>query len=160
MRDVTPLDRRRAEHALQAVTDLTGQGALASGYKSYVKGAPAMILTLGIGQALATFLARAGNEQDKGQGGTPDAYRKLFDHATDWLFSQEDPTGLYGSKEAITDRGARIKAILALGQRDYLILQSEALAYLEWLKKFANALLVEQAETQEEPLVAAKGVAG
>jgi CRISPR type III-B/RAMP module-associated protein Cmr5 len=140
MTDVTPLDRKRAKNALDAVSSLVGQGGVASGYKSYVKGAPAMILTLGLGQALATFLARAGNDEDKGQGGTPAAYRTLFDHTTNWLFA-EDPTGLLAAEREHSDPARRIAALLALGQRDYLILQSEALAHLEWQKKFANALL-------------------
>ena len=143
MTDVTPLDRKRAADALHAVTALAGKGDVAAGYKSYVKGAPAMVLTLGLGQALATLLARAGNNEGKGQGGTPAAYRTLFDHITGWLFGAEDPTGLLGAPRQAEDRAGRIGIILELGQRDYLTLQAEALAHLEWLKKFANALLGE-----------------
>ena len=142
MTAATPLDRKRAADALKAVIELVDQGDVAAGYKSYVKGAPAMVLTLGLGQALATLLARAGNDESKGQGGTPAAYRTLFDHITGWLFGAEDPTGLLGSRQ-VDDRAGRIRVILDLGQRDYLTLQAEALNYLEWLKKFANALLGE-----------------
>ena len=143
MTSVTPLDRKRIAHALDAVCGLIGKSEVAGGYKSYVKGAPAMVLTLGLGQALATFLARAGNDEDKGQGGTPAAYRRLFDHTTDWLFGHEDPTGLLGDHQQVSDPAGRIEVLLELGQRDYLTLQYEALAYLEWLKKFANAFLAE-----------------
>lgn len=155
MTGVTPLDRKRAAHALHAVSKLVGKSEVASGYKSYVKGAPAMVLTLGLGQALATLLARAGNDEDKGQGGTPAAYRMLFDHTTEWLFGGEDPTGLLGAHKQMTDRAGRIGVLLELGQRDYLALQNEALAYLEWLKKFANALLAESPRgAPNEPEVA------
>lgn len=143
MTGVTPLDRKRAAHALDAVSALAGKHAIAPGYKSYVKGVPAMVQTLGLGQTLATILARAGNDQDKGQGGTPDAYQTLFGHITDWLFGDDDPTGLLGEHRQVTDPLRRLRNVLDLGQRDYLALQNEAFAYLEWLKKFANALLAE-----------------
>lgn len=135
-----PLDRRRAAHALEAVRSIGGE-AFAGDYKGYVKGVPAMIMSLGFGQTLALLLDRGGDDAEAGQGGrAPAAYHRIFDHLTAWLFV-ENPLGIPLGDRPIEGRAGRMAAVTGLAQRDYMVLQAEALAYLEWLKKFANAFL-------------------
>ena len=135
-----PLDRKRAKHALDAIRSIDGE-AFAGDYKGYVKGVPAMVMSLGFGQTLALLLNRGGNDIEAGQGGrAPAAYHRIFDHLTDWLLI-ENPLYIQVEGRSIAGRAECMAVITGLAQQDYMVLQAEALAYLEWLKKFANAFL-------------------
>lgn len=123
-----PLALRRAEHALAQINAL--QGERYGNYVSYVRALPAQILQMGLGQALATQLAAA-----KGCGDDP--HRWLFNHVEGWLCG-EDPDAPYRGKEPI------MEAIVQHDETHYLRAQAEALAYLEWLKKFAVGLLQDE----------------
>jgi CRISPR-associated protein Cmr5 len=127
----TPLALQRAKHALEAVDSL--QGADIGKYVSYVKGLPANILRSGLGQAMA--MEKAGAKTDKGHG-------ILYAHIDNWL-TADRPNAPYRNRT-----GQLLHAIVNNDQDKYLRAQAEALAYLEWLKKFAVAFLGEDS-TQE-----------
>jgi len=97
-------------------------------YTSYVSALPAMILMSGLGQAMAMVRSR------KLAG-----YSQLYDHLQGWLCGGRPYAG-----------DDLINAIVQGSEADYIRAQAEALAYLEWLKKFAVALLDEPAGQQEE----------
>jgi CRISPR-associated protein Cmr5 len=117
------LDQKRAAHALSQVRDV--DGGLAASYRSYVESLAATIVTNGLGQACATLLARA--------SGKHDAHRLLYDDLQEWLCRSEG--GVYGGEKSLLD------AVINGDQRQYVYAQAEALAYLDWLKKFAQAFL-------------------
>lgn len=101
-------------------------------FVSYVESLPSAILTNGLGQAAATLLAQEkGNERD--------AHYLLYQALQDWL-CRDDPEGWapYGGE---TDLMA---AIVSHDRTTYLRAQAEALAWLEWLKKFAVAFFKKQ----------------
>lgn len=120
------LDQRRAAHALACV-DAVGKEPKWSddqrdSYADYVERLPAMILINGLGQAAATERA-AGKKQVE--------HLQLYTDLQSWLCG---PDGPYQGPDLI-------RAIVE-GDRDtYLRAQVEALAWLEWLKKFAVAYL-------------------
>ncbi len=119
------LEQKRAAHALCKAWEVDRE--LAASYRSYVESLPATIVMNGLGQACATVLARASGTSPREQ-----AYRLLYGHVQDWLCRSE---GVYSEEESLID------AIVKNDQRKYIHAQAEALAYLDWLKKFAQAFL-------------------
>jgi len=127
------LAQRRAAHALARVLQHQQAGKKAYGnYVSYIEALPATILMNGLGQAAATLLAKAEGKLDKPHG-------LLYADLQDWLCGN-DPAAPYRSSEAKGD-DRLMHAICGSDQRKYLHAQTEALAYLVWLKKFARAYL-------------------
>lgn len=120
-----PLALRRAEQARREVEKLENQSC--GHYVSYVRALPAEILQMGLGQALATQLAAAGGEKKN-------PHRILYDQMERWLCSEHVETPFPKGENLMN-------AIVKHDEATYLRTQAEALAYLEWLKKFAVAFL-------------------
>lgn len=120
------LAQRRAKHALNSVNELIAQGNYGN-YKSYVSGLPANILMSGLGQAVATLKA----------AGKP-AHLNLYEHVSSWLCGGDD--------DSPYPQGDLLKHITGHSEDRYLHAQGEAMAYLEWLKKFAVAFLKDAKE--------------
>jgi CRISPR-associated protein Cmr5 len=123
--NIQSLAQRRARHALDRVNERkkTEHG----NYVSYTESLPATILMNGLGQACATLLAKAG-------GRLEEPHRLLYDDLQGWL-CRDDSAAPFPKRKDLID------AITQEDQRAYLRAQAEALAYLVWLKKFANAFL-------------------
>ena len=144
------LAQRRAEHALWCVQQVQEKSkGLQARYKSYARALPATILMSGLGQALAMEKAGATKGEDQGQ-----AHRLLYQHLQSWLcnrlLSGEDAPKGWPHTPYATERDV-LAAIVHNGEAAYLRAQAEALAYLEWLKKFAEALLEDDTDTEQEP---------
>lgn len=140
-------DQQRAQHALRSVKRtqaLVEERRQKSGssekeqkntknfgaeYKSYAECLPASIVMNGLGQACAMLLAQA-----KGEAAEKDAHRLLYDQLQDWLCGASN-AAIYPDHQDL------VEAIVSHGQRHYIRAQVEALAYLNWLKKFAQAYL-------------------
>lgn len=139
------LAQRRAKHALDAIKtyrdaspDLVSQKQKAA-YVGYVKSLPAAIVMNGLGQALAMELSQGSKDTSKGQGGlSPDAHRQIYLHLQQWLCG-DDPQAVFRSTKP--DGTILLERLYDSPQTLYLRAQTEALLYLGWLKKFANALL-------------------
>jgi CRISPR-associated protein Cmr5 len=137
----TSVDMLRAQHAMAKIAEVKGfaasaepaQRKRAEHYASYVKALPANIIQTGLGQALATLLARS-----KGQ---ETATREIYLHLQDWLCRQHTDSPYY---EATQDPPDLLCAIVEGDEDEYLRAQSEAMAYLAWLKKLAAAQLDEE----------------
>ncbi|WP_437207036.1 type III-B CRISPR module-associated protein Cmr5 [Planctomicrobium sp. SH664] len=139
-------DQYRAQHALKRVKDVQSfvQQRIVDAqadekkqkqalkyreeYLSNVKSLPATIVMSGLGQACAMLLAKAENKDTN-----TSAHRRLYDHLSDWLLKE--------AKVYPDDAEELIDAVIGHGQSEYIRAQSESLAYLEWLKKFAQAYL-------------------
>lgn len=119
------LAQRRAAHALGRIKKRVGEPC--GNYVNYAEALPAAILMNGLGQAAATLLSKATN-----------AHRLLYDDLQDWLCGGDAAAPYRG---AATERDRLMQSIIRGSERDYLCAQTEALAYLVWLKKFANAHL-------------------
>lgn len=123
------LDQIRAERAWDIIRNLKDNGKDDKNelYASYVSSLPANIISLGIGQSLATLLAAS-------QGKKDDPHYMLYKHLKDWLCRNDDMAP-YPSANDLLD------AIINNNREKYMLAQVEALAWLEWLKKFAVAYL-------------------
>jgi CRISPR-associated protein Cmr5 len=124
------LEQKRAKHALDQIKKLKRDKA--GNYVSYVNALPAAILMNGLGQALATELASGKNDDDP--------HRLLASHVSEWLLNKEVHTKYAGGGSRI-DTAWLLDQIVAGDQDAYLWAQAEAIAYVTWLKKFANAFL-------------------
>lgn len=117
-RKVEPtLEQRRARHALDAIAEAKKRDV---NYRTYVESLPATIVMNGLGHAMATLKSK-----DK------PPHSLLYEHVASWLMSKDGPLG----------NGTLAMEIANADQETYLHAQVEALAYLTWLKKFAQAEL-------------------
>ncbi|HEU18283.1 MAG TPA: type III-B CRISPR module-associated protein Cmr5 [Deltaproteobacteria bacterium] len=114
--------QKRAEYALTEIL-AAKNNVDKEKLKPFSAGAPAMILQNGFGQTLAFWLAK----------GKPE-HVALFDILTRW-FKQTDLKNFGECKQAKD----YIQKLSTMEQRQYLSAQNEALALLEWVKRFANA---------------------
>jgi CRISPR-associated protein Cmr5 len=124
--DRKTLEQLRARHALNAVHEVQSTNKAAS-YKRVANGLAATIVNSGLGQACASLKA-------KGDGGAD----QIYDDLSAWLSA--------GGEYAAPYSGDLIRQMTQNGQRSYVHAQSEALAWLEWTKKFARAYL----DTEED----------
>lgn len=137
------LSQLRAKHALNAIEILaaSARGSSGSGssplghYVSYTKALPANIRSLGLGQAMAFLLAKA-------KGDTQDPHRLLYNHVAEWLYER----GIYDAHKPVQLPDKFMTHLVNGTQTQYKQAQIEAMAYLEWLKKFAVALLTTEAK--------------
>lgn len=91
-------------------------------YKGLIKSAPADVQTNGLGQAVAFWLAKRDSKRE-------DQFGALYTHLSDWM-----KTAITGGKDLkawIIDAGT--------SSVEYRRATVEALAYLGWLKRFAEA---------------------
>ena len=127
------LEQRRAARALKSVKEIEDK-SYGSKFRSYVERLPASIVMNGLGQALASELAAAGRSEE----GKIDseAHERLFVEIEDWLMRE---------RKIYSEKADLMRAIVSGSQNQYVLAQAEALAYLEWLKKFSQAFLKKEA---------------
>lgn len=116
------LEQKRAADALKRVDEVARalkSDALKKDYRAYVDRLGPAIVMNGLGQALASERAAGGPVHDE-------LYRSL----QLWLCRAD---GVYPSDEDLLD------AITKHAESQYLHAQAEALAWLEWHKKFCRA---------------------
>jgi len=114
------LQQERAASAWRAVEKVESESKNERGkYGSLVRGLPALIQTDGLGQTLAFLRAKG---QDK-----VNAHQIAYNQISQWV------TGQLGTKEALLD------FILRTDTATYRRATTEALAYLQWIKRFAEA---------------------
>lgn len=120
---VQTMEQKRAAYALEQVNafcrkDKPRQVEL----RRHVNGLPAMIHMNGLGQALAFYRMKGG------------AHEEIYKVLSAWLCQKEGRV----FREASADV---LEAITRSDMHHYMAAQGEALALLEWLKKFALAFL-------------------
>lgn len=130
------LDQQRAQHALAQIQSLANDPKYDGKYVSYVSALPATIVMNGLGQALATELAK-----DKGKG---KSHRRLFDHLANWLTEPGQPLGKL-SKSDRTKPQAVLSSLME-SEQGYVNAQAESMAYINWLKQFARAFLKDEGD--------------
>ena len=120
---IQTLAQKRAKHALAQVTAMPQDDEHIA---SQIAGFPAMILMSGFGQACAFYLSKG-----KSTNGLP--MKLAYEALQSWLTSRDRPYSKHPRQLmcAITESDAAT----------YRLAQAEALAYLDWLKKFAVAFL-------------------
>lgn len=128
------LNQQRASNAWKVVKELEvkadsdpSQKDWNDLYASYVSGLPATIISCGIGQATASLLSASKAAKDK-------PHSTLYDHLENWLCRDDEAAPYPNSKPLM-------EAIIKNDREHYMWAQAEALAWLDWLKKFAAAYL-------------------
>jgi CRISPR-associated protein Cmr5 len=114
-------DQRRAKQAWECISGVKSERC-ASAYKSLAQKMPSYILTNGLGQTLAFLRAKGkpGNEHDA-----------LYRHISDWVISQVDSVS----------RKPLLEWVMEKNSQAYRRAATETLAFLAWLKRFAEAEL-------------------
>ncbi|MBF0323299.1 MAG: type III-B CRISPR module-associated protein Cmr5, partial [Magnetococcales bacterium] len=130
------LSQRRAKHALEAIQAFaqTSTPDRNTFYLSAIKSVPIEMRTNGLGQAMAMALSQSKKGENKGR---KEAYEAIYNQFRGWLCNSQEPDTPFAKSEDF------MQSLCAADQKTYLTAQAEALAYAEWLKKFAHAFLVE-----------------
>lgn len=139
--DLRSIEQERAKCAYEKVKEVKGEDRKTQGrYRSYVESAPVMILTNGIGQTLAFYLSKLDKnesvdyhslEPQKEPEGDKRAYAYLYKHLGEWL----------GRK--VTNGEDPLRFYMNASGTQAIVLTDEAMAFLNWLKRFADAMLAE-----------------
>jgi CRISPR-associated protein Cmr5 len=87
--------------------------------KSAAESFAPLILMSGLGQAAAFYKSKGGHHQ------------RLYDLLSGWLCAPRQPFG--------DGNGDLLRRLVAADQSTYRAAQAEALAFLQWVKKFAKA---------------------
>ncbi|MFZ5886964.1 MAG: type III-B CRISPR module-associated protein Cmr5 [Chloroflexota bacterium] len=129
------LEQKRAAAAWEYVQQIvqSGDKALQGKYKTLATKSPADIQTNGLGQTIAFWKAKGKVEQGKEPNAEKIAHQKILAHLTRWLKSS-DAFGLQADDLVDWVSG---KANV----NDYRRATTEAIAFLVWLKRFAEAEL-------------------
>lgn len=126
------MEQQRAAYALKRLQPLIEADAkLRDELRAQANALPALIRINGLGQAMAFY---------KGKSVTPKgrAHQELYAIVSQWLC--REPLGkVFAQADDI------LSAITTHDMQHYMAAQNEALALLEWVKKFAVALLAKQA---------------
>jgi CRISPR-associated protein Cmr5 len=120
-------EQKRAERALKCVRDVKDdQGIKVSEYVTLVKRAPANIQTNGLGQTLAFW-------RSKGKGKRQDAAEVIYQDVSAWVCGQMG--WQYNQNEHL------LPHLTQCNTGNYRRATVEAMAFLSWLKRFAEAEL-------------------
>ncbi len=113
------LQQKRATHAWAAIEKVPA--GIQKQYGSLVRGLPALIQSDGLGPALAFLKAKAAGKQDK-------PHMVAYNHIASWA-----------QQELSAANGDFLKWLLEQPSTDYRRATTEVLAYLNWVKRFAEA---------------------
>ena len=125
------LEQNRAQAAWDAVQAVKGKD-YEKEYRQLARSAPAEIQTNGLGQVLSFWRAK-GSKGGRPRDGGDNAHWKLQEHVSKWVMGQlqtRHPTDLMGwimDEKTTSDQ--------------YRQATAEAMAFLMWLKRFAEAEL-------------------
>lgn len=126
------IEQERAANALARVHELSrdndGNADFKKRYRAYVDRICPNIVMSGLGQALAMERAAAGPTPTKDD---QRAHRELYTSLQRWLC--RDKEGVYPASRDL------LEAMMNHDESHYLHAQAEALAWLEWHKKFCRA---------------------
>jgi len=119
------IEQRRAKAALDWASNGVDKDT-----KSAAESFAPLILMSGLGQAAAFYKSKGKDKEGKD---TP--HKKLFELLSRWLCAPGQPFA--------TGQGDLLERLVIADQRVYRAAQVEALAFLQWVKKFAKAYGVE-----------------
>lgn len=109
-------------------------------YKSYAKKIPTMILNNGLGQTLAFIVSKFQKEKNKKKPGTKEnpknAYDLIYKQITDYLKS-ENTTRI----KMPSDKNELVEWVISCDSKEYRFITQELLAFLNWLKRFAEGMI-------------------
>ena len=124
--NVQTMAQQRAQFALQAIEEYCGlDKTRQSELQRVITQIPALIHMNGLGQALAFYRTK----------GKDSSHEMIYQLLSKWLCRNTAGRVFDGTQTDL------LKAITSADMFQYMAAQNEAQALLEWLKKFATALL-------------------
>lgn len=137
MSDKNKLERGRAKFAFERAEIVERDYKNISGsYKTYVKRMPMLIKTNGLGAALAFSFSKRTTEKTKSAFG----YNLLYDDIAEWLKQDEKKLVTFSKNEDL------VRAVVSLDSSEYRAVTIEVLAFLDWLRRFAEGLIEKEEE--------------
>ncbi|NWF96613.1 MAG: type III-B CRISPR module-associated protein Cmr5 [Candidatus Thorarchaeota archaeon] len=131
---MTDLDRMEGEYALERVTFANSKD-FRDRYQTLARSVPSMVLTSGLGQALAFLLADAKQApKDVDRNSAPGC---LFVDISEWLTKK---IGVYSKDKDL------MTSILQGTKEQYLAAQDYTLRLLQWLKRLSEAIIPKKEE--------------
>jgi CRISPR-associated protein Cmr5 len=113
-------------------------------YKSYIRKLPAMILSNGLGQVLAFVLSKRQKDKNKKKAGSKEnpknAYDLIYGQLKAYLLSDSAIRISSENKEELKNKDL-VEWIISLDSTEYRYITQEILAFLNWLRKFAEGLI-------------------
>jgi CRISPR-associated protein Cmr5 len=130
---------RGAWNCVQAVKERNEQlpenKRFAKEYGALAKNAPADIQMNGLGQTLSFWRAK-GMKQNKPKDDGDNEHWKLYEHISEWVMNAMKQTPKDGLMKWVMDE--------TTSTNQYRQATAEAMAFLQWLKRFAEAELSEE----------------
>lgn len=135
--NIKGLEEARARFAYEKAKAIAAKGGKkAKEYKSYAKKLPMMIKTNGLGASLSFALSKSKNKE-----GQKTPWGNLYDDLNSWL-KEPHKIWLLGDNPTLDLSEAAIN----LESQEYRALTIEVLAFLNWLRRFAEGLIEGEAE--------------
>ena len=135
MSQITNLEHERAQEAWSCIDCINSEDDYNKGfkkeYRSIVMKLPTLIITNGLGQTLA-FL------RSKGKGDKRKPEDKIYQDIDGWLSKNKN---IHWNA-----KGELIERVIALPSDKFRQVTTETLAYLSWMKRFADAVLPKEGE--------------
>ncbi len=150
--DPKTLEQERASFAFKVVSEVKKKFEdvrdVREKYTSYVERAPTMIFTNGLGATLAYFLSKLEKpindteykniDPDEFKKADSIAYAYLYKHLSTWLAEGNGSDSVF---KGLTNNVDPLKYIMDNPAAKVVALVDEALAILNWIKRFAKAML-------------------
>jgi CRISPR-associated protein Cmr5 len=130
------LEQERAQRAWECVKEVTSKSQeFKKKYGSLARKVPMLVLTNGLGQTLAFLLAKAKrHEPEQKRSVEAKAHDLLLVHLSSWVLSQV-------ASSTTASNGDLLQWVLHNDSVAYRRATMEALAFLTWLERFAEAEL-------------------
>ncbi len=133
---IKTLEQGRAEFAYKCA-EKAGSESFKKEYKSYTKKVPTLIKTNGLGPTIAFMFSKKIGDKNSNK-----AYKRLYDDITKWM--KEEPKGIIRDK--LNSERELAKVIIELDSKTYRLVEIEILAFLSWLRRFAEGMIEGEAE--------------
>jgi CRISPR-associated protein Cmr5 len=137
MSQISNLEHERAKEAWSCVdyvnTEDEYDKKFKTEYRSLVMKLPTLIITNGLGQTLA-FLKCKGKSDEKKPKEKPEA--RVYKDLEGWL----------DNRIQWNARGELIEKVISLPSDKFRFATAESLAYLSWMKRFADAVLPKEGD--------------
>lgn len=112
-------------------------------YTSYVKKIPQMILSNGLGQTLAFIFSKRQKIKNGDKPGSEknpkNAYDLIYKQLTDYLKNEAS-----SRIKMPPDKNELIEWVISCDSKEYMYITQELLAFLNWMRKFAEGLEEEE----------------
>jgi len=140
------LDQKRSDFALKKVMEMNWKQSSNDDEKNEIKALtssiPSMIKQMGIGLTMAFLLSKAGTSvKESGSVNNKNKYRIVVNIIKEWLGYKSgdiDNSYLLGLNSNLSDEDF-IKKLNDVDQFQYMTIQNEAIAIMEWVKKYTVA---------------------